>query len=190
VEGRVEAEDRLDIQASLLGDGEAFARLVRRYDAVAARRMWRFTRDRLEHEALVQDVWVEVYLSLSGYKGRAPFSHWLSKVAVRTGYRFWKHRDRAGKRRAALAEADRAAWDRPDTLEPSEAAEALQRVLAMLPAKDRLILSLFYLDECNIAEIAEQTGWTRAMIKVRLHRARRKLKARLTAMGFGSEEHE
>ena len=42
---------------------------------------------------------------------------------------------------------------------------------------DRLVLSLMYFEECDTRQIAEQTGWNRAVVKMRLVRARRKLKA-------------
>ena len=70
--------------------------------------MWRFTRDRVQWEELVHDVFVEAYLSLRSYRGEAPLLHWLRKIATRVGYRWWKHRNRQ-KVETSLELQD---WDR------------------------------------------------------------------------------
>ena len=87
--------DLNDIQACLNGDDEAYRRLVQRYEQHIVRLMWRFTRDRTECEQLVQDVFVDAYFSLKSYKAQGPFLHWLSIIATRVGYRFWKQRYRS-----------------------------------------------------------------------------------------------
>src|SRR5205823_1846197 len=56
--------DLADIRASLRGDGEAFARIIRRYQDTLARRMARIARDAAGVEELVHDVFVEAYFSL------------------------------------------------------------------------------------------------------------------------------
>jgi RNA polymerase sigma-70 factor (ECF subfamily) len=45
--------------------------------------------------------------------------------------------------------------------------------------RDRLVLMLIYLEGCSVAEAAEATGWSRTMVKVQAHRARRRLRALL-----------
>ncbi len=177
--------DQRDIQASRKGDEEAFARLVRRYETQVAAQMWRFTRDRGTLEELVQDVFVECYRSLAGYRGRAPFLHWLRKIATRTGYRYWKAQARERRRKAQLEAWQNEQAPMPADPEPSEAAEYLHRLLERLPPADRLVLTLQYFEECSTREIAERTGWNLALVKVRAFRARRKLKALLERAGFG-----
>ena len=178
----VSIEDQADIQAAQGGDGQAFARLVERYQNQVGQAMWRFTRDRGQWETLVQDVMVDAYLSLSSYRGRGPFGAWLRTIATRTGYKFWKQRDRAREvEQFSIAEWDAAAED--DAIEASDAAELIHRALAQLPPRDRLVLTLMYLEGCTVAETAERTGWSRAMVKVQAHRARGKLKLLLEAEG-------
>ncbi len=63
------------MSGTLKGDGQAYARQVKRYQERVASRMWRFTRDTVHHQELVQDVFVEAFLSLKTYKGRAPLEH-------------------------------------------------------------------------------------------------------------------
>lgn len=171
----VDSDDRADIERSLAGDGEAYARLVRRHQASIASYLWRFTRDRGDWEELVQEVFVEAYLSLRSYRARAPLAHWLRRIATRVGYRFWKKRARR-RREAAMPLQP---WDRvarPDETEPSQAAEEVHAVLQRLSPRDRLVLTLFYFEECSVAEIAALTGWSQTMVKVQSHRARNRLK--------------
>jgi len=166
--------DWSDIQACLGGSEDAFARLVKRYEKEIARQMYRFSRDPLVCEELVQDVFVEAYFSLAKYRGGAPFIHWLRRIATRVGYRFWKRRAR---RREDLPIEE---WDgklQPDeTPDPAAAGALLHSLLSRLAPKERLVLTLMYFDGCSTAEIAERTGWTRAMVKMRAYRARKKMK--------------
>ncbi len=179
--------DRRDIAASLNGDGAAYARLVQHYQDRVGAQMWRFTRDTAVLEELVQEVFVEAYLSLKGFRGRAPFLHWLRRVATRVGYRYWKSQVRKRDREEALTESSLNLAIAPEDLTPSEASEALYGLFAKLPPPDRVVLTLFYFEESDINEIASRTGWNRTLVKVRLHRARKKLKALLNEAGIRSE---
>jgi RNA polymerase sigma-70 factor (ECF subfamily) len=172
----VENQERADIRASLKGDEEAYARLVRRHEKRLTRLAWRFTRDPAECEELVQQVFVEAYFSLGTYRGHAPFVHWLQRIATRVGYRFWKERARR-QQYVSLADFDAIEEVDEDRIDPAEAAAVLEALLARLPADDRLVLTLMYFEQCGTQEIAERTGWSRAKVKTRALRARRKIKA-------------
>lgn len=171
----VDALDRADVRASLNGDSGAYARIVARHQEALASRMRRFTRGPAAVEELVQEVFVQAYFALPGYRGTAPFGHWLARIATRVGYRAWRRRD--AQPAAALAE-----WDGPDprgsadAAHAAEAADELHSLLEALPPRDRLVLTLLYLEERSVAEAASLAGWTRAMVKVQAFRARGKLK--------------
>ena len=183
----VSEEDQQDIDDSLAGNGEGYARLVRRYQDKVAAQMWRFTRDAVVLDQLVQDVFVEAYLSLKGFRGRAPFLHWLRRVATRVGFRYWKSRARKEEREEALKETNLTLTAAPETLNPVEAADTLYRLLGKLPPADRLVLTLFYFEQCDVKEISDRANWSRPLVKVRLHRARKKLKSLLEEAGMGRE---
>ena len=171
----MDTTDWKDIQASLEGDGDAYKRLVRRYQSQITSQMWRFTRDRAECERLVQDVFVEAYFSLNRYAGRGPFANWLSKIAVRIGYRYWKQQAKQPKT-VSVINSDAVAELSESAIDPAVAAEIVHRLLGQLPQADRLVLTLMYLEDCSTRDIAERMGWTRAMVKMRAYRARRKLR--------------
>jgi RNA polymerase sigma-70 factor (ECF subfamily) len=173
------AGDPEDIRRTQDGDPDAYRRLVERYQDHVGQILWRFSRDRSIHEELVQDVFVEAYLSLKTYHGRAPFGHWLARIATRVGYRYWKEKARQKATEPfSLEEWDQVAEDDQmlERLEPDRAADILHRLLAQLPPRDRLVLTMRYIEGCDVAETARRTGWTKTMVKVQALRARTKLK--------------
>jgi len=173
--GSVENSDCNDIRACLSGDNAAYERLILRYQEQITRLMWRFSRDSSINERLVQDTFVEAYFSLKSYKAKAPFLHWLKKIATRTGYRLWKEQDKE-KRFLPLEDIDIAAKETQQEIEPEKAGEILHALLGRLDIADRLVLTLMYFEDCTIKEIAERMGWTRAAVKMRAMRARKKLR--------------
>jgi RNA polymerase sigma-70 factor (ECF subfamily) len=173
------SRDREDVRRTHEGDPEAYRRLIERHQDYVARILWRFSRDRGVHEELVQDVFVEAFLSLSGYSGQAPLDHWLARIATRVGYRHWK--EKARRREAGPLDAD--PWaevagdgDVAAALEPDEAAALLYRILAQMSPRDRLVLTLRYLEQCDVVETARRTGWSKTMVKVQTLRARNRLR--------------
>jgi len=173
-----DASDELDLRQCrqvLGGDNQACAELFKRHEARIARLMWRFTRDRGTQAELVHEVFVQVYLSLARFRPRrAPFEHWLFRIATRVGYQFWKAQAR--RRRMQPLEFDLSAAAAPDRIDPAAAAETLHRLLAELPSADRLVLTLMYFEDCSIKEIARRAGWNETIVKMRAYRARKRLK--------------
>ena len=165
-----------DVSGCVAGNDEACVRLLRQHQAALARQVGRFSRDPMVREELLQEVLVEVYFALPRYRpGPAPFDHWLGRIATRVGYRFWKAEARR-RRHVPLDGVEVAAAARP-VAEPAEAATLLHALLARLRPADRLVLTLIYFEDCSTRQVAQRTGWNRAMVKMRALRARRKLKA-------------
>lgn len=178
--------DQQDLRQCQDGDEAAYARVVRRYESIIGRQMWRFTRDPIKLEELVQEVFVEAYMSLHSFKGTAPFEHWLRRIASRVGYRYWKHKARDKDRREKQEALRYETVLKNHDATPSEAGEYLYRLLESLPAEERMVLTLLYFEGWDTQEIAEHMGWTRSLVKVRAFRARKKLKVKLEAAGYES----
>lgn len=166
--------DIADVAACRHGDEQALRRIIDRNQAHVAAIMWRFTRDRILHAELVHDVFVQAYLSLHTYRAEAPFAHWLSRVALRVGYRHWRQAKRDAELERSVAEQWRHASPAEET-SSIEAADLLHRTLALLPPRDRLVLTLRYVEDKSIEETAGLLGWSRSMVKVQVWRARAKL---------------
>ena len=186
VHSSVSDEDHDDLRLCQNGDEQAYARIVQRYEIPIARQMWRFSRDPQRHEELVQEVFVEAYTSLHSFKRTAPFEHWLRRIATRVGYRFWKHKARDTERQEKLHHHKDILMSSLDSASASEAGEYLYQLLQHLDAQDRIVLTLMYFEGWDTKEIAEHLGWSLSLVKVRAFRARKKLKKKLEAAGYGN----
>ena len=165
-----------DIRAALSGDQTAYRRVVERHQDQVWRLMSRFSRDAGTIAELCQEVFVEAWLCLGKYRGRGPFGAWLRTLAVRAGYRHWREQDRRRAREANLPDHVWAGIESPAQATPSEAAETLYQFLERLGPQDRLVLTLAYWEGMDAREIAGATGWTHTLARVRMHRARMRLK--------------
>lgn len=169
--------DKTLVAAALNGNGNAFGKIIEQYQTTISNQMKRFTRDQGTLEELVHDVFVEAYFSLKSYRASAPLIHWLRKIAVRVGYRYWKRSSRRSEQVIQLSNL----IERIDHHEKqsdrfsSDAAEMLQTLLELLSERDRLVLTLIYWDGCTIAEAAKLSGWSQTMVKVQAYRARKRL---------------
>ncbi len=160
--------DVQDVREARGGDEQAFERIVRRHQHEVSRRLRRFSRDPLVHGELVQETFVQAFLGLRNYRGDAPLIHWLHRIAVRVGFRFWRER-RSSPVHLAL---DDQMAEAPSVREAGE----LDAVLERLSPRDRLVLTLLYLEDRGVEETAALTGWSRTMVKVQAFRARRRLR--------------
>jgi RNA polymerase sigma-70 factor (ECF subfamily) len=166
-----EAEAQL-VRASAAGDEDAFAVLVRRHQARVFRLAGRFFRRPQDVEEVAQETFLRAWLKLGTYSARAPFEHWLTRLCLRCAY------DRL--RRPGGAASSSSQQNLEDSLEapgadPNARLE-VTRLLARLPAADRFLLVLLEAEGWSVAEIAERLGWSQVNVKVRAHRARRRLR--------------
>jgi RNA polymerase sigma-70 factor (ECF subfamily) len=169
-------DERL-VAAALDGDDGAFAVLAGRHKRQVLRIAARFARTPEELEELGQEIFLSAYEGLGGYRGDAPFSHWLSRVAVRRCY------DALRKRRREIGTVpldDGTLYPIESPASGREEAEAaravLDRALSRLRPAERLVITLLELEERTVREVASLTGWTEVNVKVRAFRARRALK--------------
>ena len=166
---------RRDVLASKNGDADAYARVIKRYQPAVTKRMWKFTRDPNDLEELVHEVFVDAYFSLNRYRERGAFSAWLNRIATRTGYRYWKRRNRNRETPVHDTTLDRSRIN-DETTAGTRPHDELRDLLSRLKPRDRLVLTLLYWEDYSIPEIAQQTGWTKTMVKVQAHRARKRLR--------------
>jgi RNA polymerase sigma-70 factor, ECF subfamily len=166
--------DQVTLAMAQNGDPDAYARVIRHYQPGVARRMARFARQAGQIEELTQDVFVQAYLSLRGFAGSAPFSHWLNRIATRVGLRYWEEQKRLPSQvsEEALAGLKSAAAD-----DRAQAArDALDLVLARLEPMDRMVIVLMHLEGKSAKEAADLLGRSVTMTKVQAFRARLRLK--------------
>jgi RNA polymerase sigma-70 factor (ECF subfamily) len=171
-------EDEHLIAGALRGDQDAFAALVKRHKRKVFSICSRFSRDNDELDDLCQEVFIKAYRSLHTYRNESPFEHWISRIAVHTCYdALRKRRREEGHVRLQYTElslSDSSGEPRPDA---ERAREILNRALAGLLPRERLVITLIGLEEKSVREVAELTGWSEGNVRIRSFRARQKLKS-------------
>ena len=155
------------VAATRRGDEQAFAALVRSHQARVFRLAGRFFRHREDVEEVAQETFLRAWSRIASYRGEAPFEHWLTRLTLRCAY----DRLRQSKHREDPLEEDLAGRS-PD---PTARIE-VERLLARLKPADRLVLLLLEGEGWSVAEIADRLGWTEVNVKVRAHRARKRLR--------------
>ncbi|MEW6670553.1 MAG: RNA polymerase sigma factor [Thermodesulfobacteriota bacterium] len=174
------------------GDVNAFELLIKRHQATVLRIVKRHLPP-AEVEETVQEVFIKTYRALPAFKGAGGFSSWLCAIAVRTCYDYWRKAYRG--REIPLSElTDRhqqwlenmmsdgsEEWSGPKGYR-SEAGEVLDWALDRLPAEERMVLELVYLEGHSVKEAAKLLGWSVPNVKVRSFRARKKLEKTLNRM--------
>ena len=179
----VRSEDWDIVQEICAGDVEQFRWVIERHQEQVARLMWRFSRDPGIHEELVQDVWVEAYGHLSSYRGRAPLAHWLSRITLRVGYRFWRQQARHRHPQSLASDQWEQLTAKSGEMEVLEAAELIYHVFGLLTPRDRLVLTLRYLEQWDVSQTAQYLGWSRALVRVQTLRAKQRLQKILQERG-------
>jgi RNA polymerase sigma-70 factor, ECF subfamily len=183
--GWVELEERRLIAAAKAGDQDAYARLLRRHQAVAFRAAYLITGSTVEAEDATQEACVKAWLALARFRGDAPFRPWLVQITVNEA----RNRRRRAGRQAGLAL--RVAADPADaTIAPPAEVEALAieerarliSAIGRLRAEDQLVIGARYFLGLSEAETAIALRLRRGTVKSRLSRALGRLAAQLEEM--------
>jgi RNA polymerase sigma-70 factor (ECF subfamily) len=171
------------IAAVLGGDAASFEPLVQKYSPRIFATARRYARRESEVEDIVQEIWLKAFQKLKSFRGEAPFEHWLMRLAVRTCYDFLRgHQRNRELTFSELTEAE-SAWLNRVGSEPTEGGEhsdaarqLIGRILEQLSPSARLIITLLEIEERPVKQIAQLTGWSVPLVKVRAFRARAEMR--------------
>ena len=184
-----ESTDSEIIAAIRGGDASRFEELVRRYQTRLFSTARRYARREDEVEDIVQEVFLKAFSKLDSWRGEAPFEHWLMRLAVRTCYDFLRSHQR--NREHSLSEFTDQETDWLETfvatpganpVDADAARSLVNRVLEQLSPANRMVITLLELEDRPVKEIAELTGWSVPLVKVRAFRARAEMKKILQRM--------
>jgi RNA polymerase sigma factor (sigma-70 family) len=157
------------------GDVEAFAVLVRRYQGMAVGYAYAQLGDFHLAEDAAQEAFIDAYQLIGDLRVADAFPGWLKRIV-------FKHSDRLTRRspeQVALEKVDEPLAAEADTIAALERAEGQRQVreaIAALPAAQRQVVSLFYIQRHSQSEIAAFLEVPLTTVKKRLHDARRKLR--------------
>jgi len=169
------------------GEPEEFAELVRRHQSHVFAILYRYERDHHRLEDLAQDTFLKAWRSLGQFDGRAPFQHWLSKIAVHAALDHLRKQKRSQKE-IGFPELGEDALDwlhndnKQSDLDAGQAREILAAAMQKLSADDQLVLTLLEIEDRSVKEISALTGWSAVTVRVRALRARGRLKKALEGL--------
>ncbi len=171
------------IEKVIRGDHQAYAWLVQRYQSYVFTLTLRMIKNREEAEEVAQDVFIKAYKYLADFRGEAKFSTWLYTIVNNTCISFLRKKKPTihslDDERVFLA-ADRSVnGNRQDSLEQKSVHAVLTEAIHRLGHDDAEIITLFYKHEQTLDEISRILGVEVNTAKVRLHRARIRLKEKM-----------
>ncbi|HEY9364413.1 MAG TPA: sigma-70 family RNA polymerase sigma factor [Chitinophagaceae bacterium] len=171
------------ISRVLNGEQNAYAELVNRYQNYVFTLALRFTKNREDAEEVSQDIFIKAYRSLSDFKGASKFSTWLYTIVYTTSITFLRKkrpdiRSLDDERTLELADSQDSGFS-ANQVEQKSKVNMVTKAIALLSSDDAQIITLFYKAEQNLEEIGKILGLETNTVKVRLHRARTRLKEKM-----------
>ncbi len=156
------------------GDQRAMSALVEQWQPQLLRHAWRLTGDREAAGDAVQEAWLAIVRRIRRLDDPACFRRWAYRIVGNKCADWVRHRVRSRRDMRPLDQEP--AGHPPPGSQPRDEIEALRMALAHLPTQHRTILSLFYLDDMSIREIAQSLSLPAGTVKSRLFHARKQLK--------------
>jgi RNA polymerase sigma-70 factor (ECF subfamily) len=167
----------------LQGEQNAYAELVNRYQGYVFTLVLRMIKSREDAEEVAQDVFIKAYRALAGFRGEAKFTTWLYTIAHTTCITFLRKKKldihSLDNEKVFEAADSRDSGFRANLIEQKSRVNMVNEAIAMLNPDDAEIITLFYKAEQNLEEIARILKIESNTAKVRLHRARTRLKEKM-----------
>lgn len=170
--------DSIYLQQVLAGDSAAYRLLVDRHRDMAFSIALQVVKSREEAEEVAMDAFVKCFQKLDTFKAESKFSTWLYRVVYNTAI------SRVRKKKLEISPIDESLIERYTEADVAETVSSIQQeerqrylnlALGQLAPEDATLVQLFYLADHSIEEVAEITELTESNVKVKLHRARKKL---------------
>ena len=170
-------KEKLYVEKVLSGNTSAFAYFVETYQGMAINIAYRICENMQDAEDVVQESFVKAYRNLHTFRLESKFSTWFYRIVFNTAVthtkgKIWVVDDQIENVAVDLISD----LDTGNQIEMNETSEIVSHVLSKMPNGYGLMLSLFYLEDNSVKEIAEITGLNNSNVKVMLFRARKMFK--------------
>lgn len=170
------------IEQTLAGDQSAYADLVKRHQRFVFTLAMRFMKTREDAEEVAQDCFIKAYRSLESFQGGSKFSTWLYSIVYTTAMTALRKKrldtDSIDDENTYVQLENTGGYD-VNNVENKSRSFYLNQAIAQLLPDDATIITLFYKGEQSLEEIAQTMGMDAKTVKVKLFRARQRLKDRL-----------
>ena len=170
------------IEASLGGNQAAYADLVRRHQRFVFTLALRFAKNREDAEEIAQDCFIKAYRSLASFQQQSKFSTWMYRIVYTTAMTFLRKKklptDSIDDENTYI-QLENHAGTGGNLAESRSRSFYLNEAIGELLPDDATIITLFYMGEQSLEEIGQVLGIEPNTVKVKLFRARQRLKEKL-----------
>ncbi len=178
-----ELTDNEVIRKVLDGEHQHFAVLVKRYQNFVFTITLRYTENREDAEEISQDVFVKAFKSLKDFRGDSKFTTWLYTIVTTSSITFLRKKKLQthsldNEHVFELADSQDSGM-RANQVEQKSRSAMVNEAIRMLGPEDAQIITLFYKGEQSLEEISQIMGIEPNAAKVRLHRARQRLREKM-----------
>lgn len=175
------------VNAVLAGRPGAFERLVRAYQGLCWHVIQRLVRNPEDVRELCQDTFLRVHQRLHQYRGECALKSWIGRIAWTIAVRHLQRKriplvDATDNDDAPLLNGVADAFDLEAACANDETMRHLHQTIESLPPLQRTLLTLYYLEEMAIPDIASMTGMASGTIKSHLFRSRLRLRGALETL--------
>ena len=166
------------------GDKSAFKELINRHKDYAFTVAYRILNNREDAEEVAQDAFMQAFGALKSFNAESIFTTWFYRIVFNAALM----QQRKNKVVSIDIETSSEAFlvshssDSAEDLQKNERKKAIQKALQSLSADDTAMITLFYLKELSLEEIAEITKISAETAKVKIHRARKRLAEEMKKM--------
>jgi len=167
------------------GEREAFGLLVERHQRRVFSIIYRLVRRRDDVEDIAQEIFIKAFQAIGSFHFESSFATWLARVSVNHCYDylrrqrssrvhyFWEMSEES--RRKIETRAERQAGRVLNPEDQAAVRDFADKMLARAPADDRVVLVLKEVEDLSVEEVAEILALNVSTVKVRLHRARKRM---------------
>jgi RNA polymerase sigma-70 factor (ECF subfamily) len=171
------------INKVLGGDKAAYADLMKRHQRFVFTLALRFAKNREDAEEIAQDCFIKAYRSLNTFRNTSKFSTWLYSIVYTTAMTFLRKKRldiQSIDTEVGLLNVENHVSDlNSDEVEHKSKMVFVNRAIDQLLPDDAAIITLFYQGEQSLEEIGLALGMETNTVKVKLHRARHRLKEKI-----------
>ncbi len=170
----------------LAGKQSAYAELIKRHQRYVFTLALRMVKNRADAEEVTQDCFIKAYRGLANFEQKSKFSTWLYRIVFTTAMTHLRKKkpltDSIDEEDTLIQLSNVGTDELSDQVERRSKYVYLHQAISQLLPDDAAIITLFYQGEQSLEEIGKALQMDPNTIKVKLHRARQRLKAQLSAL--------
>ncbi len=172
--------EQLYVKQVLSGNTSVFSYFVETYQDMAITIAYQICGNMQDAEDVVQESFVKAYRNLHGFRSDSKFSTWLYRIVYNTSITLTKSKMWTAHRETDIENASHLSSNQVEiNIENIEQKEMVGEILQKMPNGDALLLTLYYMEDNPVKDIAKITGLNETNVKVKLFRARKLFKEML-----------